>query len=469
MEYKEVWRKRFEALTQMGTSPSYSAIENMSIVWVNFIALTFVCIALFYYLDGSWIMFHVNNIGIALNLLPLYYNYKNRPLLAKKLLINPPIVYLLIIALAFTKFSLFSLYLLSIQIVTFMFLPFIVFNPKEEKYIYRSFFLGLFCLIFYALAGPYIPPILVVDVASFSVLLWSVFLCMVLVIMLGIAYYRKLVHKYTDSLLLTQNQLIAKNKEIEEQKIILNEKNAELEILNKKLSGTLDNSHDFLQMVSHDLKSPVNAIIGLTDIIQSENDLLKVRQYNDYILHSAQKALHLIESLRQITLLEKETFSIQKKEFMLDKLVEEVVHQNRVNANQKGQTILATVPENVKAFLDPIKTYQVVDNILNNAVKYSPKKSEIEIQLIQEESKAIIIIKDKGQGFLEEEKAKLFQKFSRLSSRPTGNEIATGLGLFICKRLVELHEGSITAESEGKNKGATFTITLPLSLGSSES
>lgn len=462
MEYKEVWRKRFRALTQLGTSPSYSAIENMSITWVNFIALTFICVALFYYLDGSWLMFHINNIGILLNILPLYYNYKNRPLLAKKLLINPPIVYLLIVALLFTKFTWISLYLLSIQVITFMFLPFIVFAPNEQKYIYRSFFLGLFCLIFYAFVGPYIPPIIVVDVISFSSLLWAVFLCMVLVIMLGIAYYRKLVHQYTDSLL-------AQNQEIEQQKIALNKKNEELEALNQKLSGTLDNSNDFLQMVSHDLKSPVNAIIGLTDIIQGEKDLLKVRQYNDYVLHSAQKALHLIESLRQITLLERETFSIQKKDFFLDKLVEEVVHQNTVNANQKGQIIHATIQENIKAFLDPIKTYQVVDNILNNAVKYSPKKSEISIQLCQKENNAIVTIKDKGQGFLEEEKVKLFRKFSRLSSRPTGNEIATGLGLFICKRLVELHQGTITAESEGKNKGATFTITLPLSLGSSES
>lgn len=455
MENKKVWQKIFTAFTQMGSSPSYSAIENMSITWVNFIALTFVGVSIFYYLDGTLLMFFVNSITIILNLLPLYFNYKNRPLLAKNLLIIPPVIYTLIVLMLFISFSWLSAIAVTMQITAFMFLPFIIFNPNERIYIYWNLGICAFCILLYMLIAPYINPIIEIPSKNYPILMWAIFLCLTLVVILGIGFYRKLVHQYAESLLL-------QNQEIEKQKIELNKKNVELEELNQKLSGSLDNSNDFLQMVSHDLKSPVNAIIGLTDIIQAEKDLLKVRQYNDYVLHSAQKALHLIESLRQVTLLERDTFSIQKKEFMLDKLVEEVIHQNRVNAHQKGQTIHASIQENVKAFLDPIKTYQVVDNILNNAVKYSPKKADVEIELFQKEDNAIIIVKDKGQGFLEEEKEKLFRKFSRLSSRPTGNEIATGLGLFICKKLVELHEGTIVAESDGKNKGAMFTIALPL-------
>ncbi len=146
---------------------------------------------------------------------------------------------------------------------------------------------------------------------------------------------------------------------------------------------------------------------------------------------------------------------------MLDRLVEEVIEQNQINAEKKGQTIETQIAKDVPANLDPLKTYQIVDNILNNAVKYSPKNSRIKVSLSIEKKQNIIRITDFGPGFTKEEYSKLFLKFSRLNVKPTGNEISTGLGLFISKRLIELQEGNIFAESEGKNKGSTFTIEFP--------
>ncbi|MDX2130334.1 MAG: ATP-binding protein [Chloroherpetonaceae bacterium] len=110
---------------------------------------------------------------------------------------------------------------------------------------------------------------------------------------------------------------------------------------------------------------------------------------------------------------------------------------------------------------------EVFDNLVSNAIKYSPKGRKIGVSCQKHSTDSMkecirIEIKDDGQGLTEEDKEKLFGKFQRLSAQPTGGESSTGLGLSIVKQIVEMHGAKVWAESEGKDKGATFIVELPI-------
>ncbi len=111
---------------------------------------------------------------------------------------------------------------------------------------------------------------------------------------------------------------------------------------------------------------------------------------------------------------------------------------------------------------DPIRLQEAFENLLSNALKYANSNTEVLIQVSTINNELIVEFKDQGQGLLPEDMDKLFIKFSRLSAIPTGKEHSNGLGLSIVKMLVELHQGRVWAESEGKNKGASFFIGLPI-------
>ena len=133
------------------------------------------------------------------------------------------------------------------------------------------------------------------------------------------------------------------------------------------------------------------------------------------------------------------------------------------NAEKKSQTIELDLAQNCLAELDIERMREVFENLVSNAVKYSPKGKRIQVSLMQASEETVrIAVKDEGQGLTEADKEKLFGKFQRLSARPTGGESSTGLGLSIVKQLVELHGGKVWAESEGKDNGATFFVELPL-------
>jgi signal transduction histidine kinase len=108
--------------------------------------------------------------------------------------------------------------------------------------------------------------------------------------------------------------------------------------------------------------------------------------------------------------------------------------------------------------------HEVISNLLSNAINYSPHNGIIDINSVIKDNTIIISIKDKGIGFTEDEKVKIFQKFGKINRASQGFDViseGSGLGLFISKKIIELHGGEIWVESEGRNKGSTFYFTLP--------
>ena len=143
-------------------------------------------------------------------------------------------------------------------------------------------------------------------------------------------------------------------------------------------------------------------------------------------------------------------------------LVSNVVGMNQLLAEKKGQTIHFISETDQVMNADEGKLNEVVDNLINNAIKYAPLNTNIFVSVKAGEGKLNIIIEDEGPGLTVDDKRRLFRRFTRLSAQPTGGEHSTGLGLSIVKVLVEAHGGRIYAESEGENKGSRFIVQLPL-------
>ncbi|PIO48651.1 MAG: hypothetical protein CMR00_04040 [[Chlorobium] sp. 445] len=139
-------------------------------------------------------------------------------------------------------------------------------------------------------------------------------------------------------------------------------------------------------------------------------------------------------------------------------------------SSNKRQVLSFQGEQGCVVFVDPDRMREVMDNLISNAIKYSPEGKSISVRVQhitnsngkKDEQSVLISVRDEGQGLTKEDMQKLFGKFQRLSARPTGGESSTGLGLAIVKQLVELHGGTVWAESEGKDKGSIFRVKLPV-------
>jgi signal transduction histidine kinase len=142
-------------------------------------------------------------------------------------------------------------------------------------------------------------------------------------------------------------------------------------------------------------------------------------------------------------------------------LVKEVAEANQPLAVNKQQAIHVTAPANIVTMCDTDRIREAIDNLISNAIKYSPIGGKIGVIVSHEGGDTIVRVSDEGAGLSPEDLGRLFGRFQRLSAKPTAGESSTGLGLSIVKRIIDMHGGEVTAESEGPGKGSTFTITLP--------
>ncbi len=233
---------------------------------------------------------------------------------------------------------------------------------------------------------------------------------------------------------------------------------------------------ELLAIAAHDLKNPLQSILGFAYLIREKpDDVVTVAQRAEIIERSSKRMVKLINDLLEEAALQAGKLTIQKSAVDVAELVSTVIDHNRTIAEQKSQRIDARLEPNLIAEIDADRMREVFDNLISNAIKYSPTGKTIYVETKKHtringqktdintpDTCILIAIRDEGQGLTDEDKKKLFGKFQRLSARPTGGESSTGLGLSIVKQLVELHGGQAWAESEGKGKGSTFFVELPM-------
>jgi signal transduction histidine kinase len=234
--------------------------------------------------------------------------------------------------------------------------------------------------------------------------------------------------------------------------------NYELEKLNTE-------KNEFLGIAAHGIQTPLSGIILHTQLILNYYDRLEKAEIFEKIFmieHTASRMSNIIGSLLSINAIESGKISIRPEEISSQEIFKEIIAEYKIRATQKAIELNAEVEEAV-IIADKIALVQVIENLLSNAVKYSPKEKKISLRAQKKENFYRIEIADEGPGLTKEDKTKLFQKFSKLSAKPTGDEAATGLGLSIVKKLVEAMNGKVFCESEA-GYGAKFIVELPAIL-----
>ena len=261
---------------------------------------------------------------------------------------------------------------------------------------------------------------------------------------------------------LVNHKLALQNSHIVSQREAISRHNEDLSRSNQVLSDLNQEKNTLMSIVAHDLKAPLNRISGLASIIEMSEGLSgKQKDYVKHIRDATRSGLDLITDLLDVNALEEVRDSPDKKAVEIGPLLEERVKLIQVNANSKAIKLDLKVEASQSIVTDVGYMSRIVDNLLSNAVKFSPNGSEVKVAACVKNGKLMLTVKDNGPGFNDEDKPFLFQKFKKLSARPTGGESSNGLGLAIVKILVDRLKGDIRLET-ARGKGSEFIITLPL-------
>ncbi|MFN3637214.1 MAG: tetratricopeptide repeat protein [Chloroherpetonaceae bacterium] len=241
-------------------------------------------------------------------------------------------------------------------------------------------------------------------------------------------------------------------------------KNEDLVRLNEELQQANQLKNELLAIAAHDLKNPLQIIMGFAELISEESkQLASINKKASSIRRASQKMLGLIEDLLQTAAIDAGKLELKRTNSDLGLMVQVISENFYLMAEAKRQKLEVSIEENCIVSIDVERMKEVVENLISNAIKYSPPEKTVRVTVARGTNGVVrLSVQDEGQGLTEEDMKKLFGKFQRLSARPTGGESSTGLGLSIVKKLVELHGGKIWAESEGKDKGATFIVELPV-------
>lgn len=233
---------------------------------------------------------------------------------------------------------------------------------------------------------------------------------------------------------------------------------------NKKIIEADKVKTKFLSNVSHELRSPLNSIIGFSDILVSEIYGKLDEKQLEYIKDIQVAGIHLlgmVNEILDISKIESHTIKLNKTKFNLFLCVNEVLNILKPLYSEKNINIQNLIDENIEVFADYQKLQQIFFNLLSNAIKFTREDGEIKVFAKLSMKNIMISVADNGIGIAKENHKRIFKKFEQIASNEGGSTNSTGLGLTITKELVKLHGGTITLESE-LNEGAEFKIKLPL-------
>lgn len=253
---------------------------------------------------------------------------------------------------------------------------------------------------------------------------------------------------------------------------ITDKKEAEELILEeiKKLTELNRVKVDLLNRVSHELKTPLNAILGSVQLLME--DLQKKTDLGSYklaenIFKGGSRLKKIVSELIEVSKFEWNRIKLKKKKENLTQILKECIEELVILANKRRVFINVDLGKDVFFELDWVKIEQAIINIITNAINNTPPEGKVFIKLIDNNNYTDISIRDTGIGLTEEEKGKLFKKFGKIERYGKNLEVdidGLGLGLYISKEIVQLHGGQILVKSAGRSKGAEFVIRLLKSI-----
>lgn len=234
---------------------------------------------------------------------------------------------------------------------------------------------------------------------------------------------------------------------------------------NKASHASRPKEQEVLGIISHDMRNPLNNIIGLASVLKSQefDDEQEMQRIAELIENSGENLLKLVNSLLDLYRFESGQLDVELVDVELNDLINEVVNKYYRLAEQKDLELqVEPLPHSLYGRLDPSKMDQVLSNLISNAIKFTPKKGRISIDLALKGSESDpdgfeITVHDTGIGIPEDTLPTIFQKFGKHQRSGTDKEKGIGLGLSIVKNFVELQKGSVEVQSK-KDEGTTFTL-----------
>jgi signal transduction histidine kinase len=217
---------------------------------------------------------------------------------------------------------------------------------------------------------------------------------------------------------------------------------------------------EFLGIASHDLKNPLTTIITYAQALEGSDDPADVPVVCTAIQTAGTQMRDLIVNLLDSNAIEEGRFNLKVEPCELSALIAQSVEHNRQSAARKEIALEIDTAAGVWANADQSTTVQVIDNLISNAIKYSPFQTTVRVTTSAENGEVLVAVKDEGPGIGTEDQARLFGKFTRLTARPTGGESSNGLGLSIVKKFAEAMSGAVECRSI-LGSGATFVVRLP--------
>ncbi|MEQ9824635.1 MAG: ATP-binding protein [Puniceicoccaceae bacterium] len=239
----------------------------------------------------------------------------------------------------------------------------------------------------------------------------------------------------------------------------------ELAESNTRLHDLVQLNKEFMGIAAHDLRNPTAAVISLAELLEEElvaRGISELREYSEGIRISANNMSFLIRNLLDVNRLDEGKAIARLTAVHVGKVVQEVLEQSHEAAERKRIRMDCEEADfaDLQVMADRGFLAQVLDNFVSNAIKYSNMGSVVKIGCRVHEDQLRVEVVDEGPGLTREDQERLFEKFARLSARPTGGETSSGLGLSIAKRLTELMKGRIGCDSE-RGRGSVFWVELP--------
>jgi PAS domain S-box-containing protein len=217
---------------------------------------------------------------------------------------------------------------------------------------------------------------------------------------------------------------------------------------------------EFLSNMSHELRSPLNSVVGFSDLLIRDSSDEFTQRLAPKIRDSGLYLTNLIEDLLDFDRIESGKVNLEQKEISVNDLVTHIAETGAPQISDNISLVLDLNPACRKVFCDPVRIRQVLTNLLDNAVKYSPGGGEIRIRTAANQDEVLVSVSDTGIGMNSAEMHGIFERFNQLESGYQRRSGGLGIGLSLIRELVELHGGRIWAESE-KERGSEFTFSLP--------
>ena len=249
--------------------------------------------------------------------------------------------------------------------------------------------------------------------------------------------------------------------------LALDEYHKNLELKVEELQNLNEQKNRFLGMAAHDLRNPLATIRGLSELLLEEDSSEEglneeeAKEFLQIINTTSHDMLHLVNDLLDVSQIESGKFDLRLDQADLSELVEKRAAMLKIMAAKKKISLDMHTGRVLVCLMDKERITQVFDNLVSNAIKFSPEKTTVRIDTVADGAMAKVTVHDEGPGINENDRHKLFGEFQKLSARPTAGEKSSGLGLAIAKKIVEAHKGEIGVENTN-GKGSAFYFTIPL-------